>query len=650
MPLKKVSMFFLLVSFVSLTSFQLDLSGQNSQQMLEKYTAKYPDSRYVVLDKTRNILIDLVDNEIKITETNTEEKFYLNNDIGFLAEDKIYFSAFSEIYDVEAVYYTPKGKGFKAQKIKDFNIESEFSSGIFHDDGKSMNFRYPTLQQGSKSSLKYTKSTKESRFLHGFYFIEQVPTIKQKYTIEVHPDIEIGVEEFNTDELDFDFQKTEKGGKTIYTWTINDMPKFEFESNAPSIKYFVPHIVPRITNYKVDGKKQNLLSNTDDLFKWYQQITKNVNKETDDTELIEIVKEITKDAKSDLEKVKQIYYWTQDNIKYIAFEEGMNGFIPRNTDQVITQKYGDCKDMSTCVFTLLKYADVPASVCWIGTDDIPYSHEEMPTPANHNHMIAAYKDKDKYYFLDATSEQTPFGMPSSFIQGKEAMIRTGEDTYELVKVPVVEAKKNSKIEKSTLKIIDDKLVGTSNIILDGYRKINLNNRLIRINDDEDQFKFFSSYLSKGSNKFILEEYDIKNSLDKDKEIELNYTFNIDDYINANGDEIYVNLSFTEWYKGQKIKEDRTIPIRRKYKRYYNIVNELEIPEGYGVDFMPEDVIINEDWITFISKYEVVGNKVVHIEEIEEDFIQMDKDKFEKFNNILEEIFETTSQTIILKKQ
>jgi hypothetical protein len=35
-------------------------------------------------------------------------------------------------------------------------------------------------------------------------------------------------------------------------------------------------------------------------------------------------------------------------------------------------------------------------------------------------MIASYISPDKQYFLDATSDHTPFGLPSSMIQEKSA--------------------------------------------------------------------------------------------------------------------------------------------------------------------------------------------------------------------------------------
>ena len=38
--------------------------------------------------------------------------------------------------------------------------------------------------------------------------------------------------------------------------------------------------------------------------------------------------EITKGITGDVEKVKALYQWMQDNIRYIAYEDGIAGFKP----------------------------------------------------------------------------------------------------------------------------------------------------------------------------------------------------------------------------------------------------------------------------------------------------------------------------------
>ncbi len=640
----KISIFAILVGLFLPAS----VWAQNAKKMLEAYTQKYPDAPYIVLDKTEITSIDLVDGKIEITEQYLEENFYLDGDVGYLADDKIQFSDFLEVKDIKALSYVPKGSRFIAKKVKDFKEKTEFSSGIFHNDVKSLNFTYPALQKGAKSSISYTTSVKEPRFLSGFYFITQAPTLQQQYVLEVHPDIEVDIKEFNLEAIDYDFNKSKKGGKNVYTWTLKNGPKIKLERKTPKFRHFVPHLMPHITHYTVEGERKNLLSNPEDLFSWYNSLIKNVNSEIEDETIAQLVNEITKDATTDIEKAKAIYYWTQDNIKYIAFEEGMDGFIPRNTDKVVNQRYGDCKDMSTCITTLLQYADVPASLCWIGTDEIPYSYQQLPTPSVDNHMIAAFKLDDDYLFLDATDAYLPFGTPSSFIQGKEAMIKTGDDSFELVKVPFVEAKQNSQVEVSQLKIEGEQLTGSSIKTFNGYYKTNSNFKLAG-KDETEQFDYWSAVLEKGSNKFILNELDVENTFDKEKPTEVNYTFHIDDYIFKNNDELYVNLYLYDWFDSGKLEEDRSLPFRVKHKAHHQVSHLLEIPEGYQVDFVPKDVALEEPLYSYKSTYEVKDNQVIHKEELIEHYIQLEKEDFDAYNQFIDAIDEAKSQTIILQK-
>ena len=81
---------------------------------------------------------------------------------------------------------------------------------------------------------------------------------------------------------------------------------------------------------RIDCKENNetkkLLDGVGGLYSWYYSLVENINKEDTDPELEVLVAELIKGKTSDLEKVKALYYWTQKNIKYIAFEYALGGF------------------------------------------------------------------------------------------------------------------------------------------------------------------------------------------------------------------------------------------------------------------------------------------------------------------------------------
>ncbi|MBC8644862.1 transglutaminase domain-containing protein [Flavobacterium lindanitolerans] len=172
-------------------------------------------------------------------------------------------------------------------------------------------------------------------------------------------------------------------------------------------------------DYTIDKNTTKVLDNTEELYNYYKSFIKNLNK-TDDTELKELSVELTEGLSSDTEKIKKIFYWVKDNIKYIAFENGYEGFIPREASTVFKRKFGDCKDMSSIITSMANYAGIKnVTVSWIGTREIPYSYEQLPTPSVDNHMIAVYNDNGNYIFLDATDRE-PLWNPNFFYSGERS--------------------------------------------------------------------------------------------------------------------------------------------------------------------------------------------------------------------------------------
>src|SRR6185295_4790856 len=124
-------------------------------------------------------------------------------------------------------------------------------------------------------------------------------------------------------------------------------------------------------------------------------------------------------------KIKSIYYWVQDNIRYIAFESGIAGFQPANADQVYKNKYGDCKGMANLLAAMLKIGGYDSRLTWIGTKDIPYDYS-IPSLCINNHMICSVMLKDSLYFLDGTETYISMGDYADRIQGRPAMIQNGK--------------------------------------------------------------------------------------------------------------------------------------------------------------------------------------------------------------------------------
>lgn len=638
----KIQLIFALLVFTG-----INLNAQYSE-LYDKYKSKHPDATLIKLKQETNVVITLDKGVLDITQNNFEENLYLNDAATQVSQKSLSFSSFFELEDIEASSYNYQGNKYREDKVSEFTEKDELGES-FYDDTKSINFIYSNLRQGSKSALKYVQRIKDPRFLMPFYFGDFSPVAQNKYSITADAAINLKFKQFNTEDLNINFSKEEKRGKVTYTWELKDVDAFDYEANASSYKNVLPHIVPFIASYQVNGNTVPVLNETQDLYNWYYSMVKDVNQEPADPELITLTNNLVAGLSSDLEKVKAIYYWTQRNIKYIAFEYALGGFIPREANQVFKKKYGDCKDNSSILYKMMEIAGIQGHLTWIGTRSIPYKYEEVPAPLVDNHMILSYFEKDKVYFLDATGRNTSINFPSSFIQGKEALVALDENNYRIVKVPVIPAEANAVSDSTVLKIEGEKLVGTTTTTVAGYNKSDYLYALGNLNSKNERDEFYNSVFQKGNNKFIANGIIEENKEDYDQDLLIKFDFTIDNYLNRFGDDIYVNLNLNRQIDQFRTDSKRKRDIEFDYKNAYFFKTYLEIPQGYKIDYLPESQSFENDYIKSTLTYTRTTSGIEYTHSIVCDFLVLDLDQQKEVNNLIKEVEKAYKEVVTLTK-
>ncbi len=627
--------------------------GAASAQFSEEYATYkklYPDVDKVRLICQTNIYIGLNRDEITIDSDYMEEDLYLKSKAHFYSEDAISYSTFFEVSNVAASSFVFDGKKYSEHKVTDFKHKDELSGSVFFDDNRTINFIYPKLEEGSKTRLSYKEKVKNPRFLTSMYFGDFFPTIKSVFTITVDKRISLSFKEFNTEGLGIEFTKTEKGKNIIYRWEANNVDRFRSESSSTNYRNHMAHIIPMITTYQVGDEQKFLLNDVGGLYNWYYDLVKDVNTEEPDQQMIDLVNQLIEGKESDLEKVRAIYYWVQQNIKYVAFEYALGGFVPRGANEVFSKKFGDCKDNSSLLTEMLEIAGLDGHLTWVGTRDIPYSYKEVPTPVVDNHMILTYSENGNYYFLDATGRYLPLEMPSSFIQGKEALIAIDSLTYEIQEIPVVPAMQNYVIDTVRLEIDGNHLNGKGTTRMGGYIKLLYFDLLEQQKTKEKLLDLYNYNFRKGSNKFVLSEYTEFNKFDYDKEFLVDYSFIVRDYISRTGDELFINLNLDPTISSYKSKKEDILDKEYDYKMHITGTYLLTIPEGYTVEHLPQSIELTNEKYSAKILYSQEGNTIVYTHNFTLDFILLKSNELKGFNDFITALEKEFKESIVLKKQ
>ena len=598
---------------------------------------KYDKYDIAILNSAEKVTFS-INKSNDLVEVNYSVKEHLMN-INHRADIQKY-----EFYDSQSVIENFSLK-YKTDKQTNFLVNDEFykSDDLFYNDARVKYMQVDFPVQGYTYKYHMDKKIKDSKYFTSIYLSDEFPIIEKTVVIEVPKWLELEIKEFNFDGFSIKKTSTKNEENTIYTYTITNVIGNAKDNFSPGPSFLYPHLLFVAKSFTVKNEKKQLFSSTADLYKWYKSL---VDSMKDDTSVYAAkVKELTATAKTDEEKIKNIYYWVQDNIRYIAFEDGIAGFKPDDSQNVFQKRYGDCKGMANLTKQMLKAAGFDARLCWIGTNHIAYDYS-TPSLSVDNHMICALFKNGKRYFLDGTEKYNSFGEYAERIQGKEVLIEDGA-SFIIDKIPLQTAVANAEKSIINYTLENETLKGKVKMEFSGESRAsflyNYNN--IKNDKKEDALKWYLNSRDKNCTVSNIKTSDLSN---RDQKLSLDYDVAIANHISSFDNEIYIDLNYDKEYNSFDFK-DRKTDFLLDYKSFDDISITLQIPEGYKVSKVPNNIAIATEDYTITMNYEVKGNSLKYTKQFLFKKGKIKSVKFDEWKSHFAEIQKNYTEQVVLTK-
>ncbi len=598
---------------------------------------KYDKYDIAILNSTEKVTFS-INKSNDLVEVNYSVKEHLMN-INHRADIQKY-----EFYDSQSVIENFSLK-YKTDKQTNFLVNDEFykSDDLFYNDARVKYMQVDFPVQGYTYKYHMDKKIKDSKYFTSIYLSDEFPIIEKTVVIEVPKWLELEIKEFNFDGFSIKKTSTKNEENTIYTYTITNVIGNAKDNFSPGPSFLYPHLLFVAKSFTVKNEKKQLFSSTADLYKWYKSL---VDSMKDDTSVYAAkVKELTATAKTDEEKIKNIYYWVQDNIRYIAFEDGIAGFKPDDSQNVFQKRYGDCKGMANLTKQMLKAAGFDARLCWIGTNHIAYDYS-TPSLSVDNHMICALFKNGKRYFLDGTEKYNSFSEYAERIQGKEVLIEDGA-SFIIDKIPLQTAVANAEKSIINYTLENETLKGKVKMEFSGESRAsflyNYNN--IKNDKKEDALKWYLNSRDKNCTVSNIKTSDLSN---RDQKLSLDYDVAIANHISSFDNEIYIDLNYDKEYNSFDFK-DRKTDFLLNYKSFDDISITLQIPEGYKVSKVPNNIAIATEDYTITMNYEVKGNSLKYTKQFLFKNGKIKSVKFDEWKSHFAEIQKNYTEQVVLTK-
>lgn len=611
------------------------------------WSQDFDDEDYIYLKRHEHIKINLNENKFDIIQNITEKGKFISSKNLYYANESIGYSSFSEIKDIEAFTYLPDTD--KTVKVDYIETKQEFDNMVFYSDDAYKTFVFPAVAEGAETHLTYKRIIKEPRFLGGFNFAVHVPTKSAQLSVEFPKNVEIGYVEFNTDTIKLDFKKEETASSYIYTWNAYNTKGFESEDDSESVMYYLPHMLLYVKNYTTNGKAVNVLNDLTDLYAWYVSLIDQVDTK-DLKEVYDITDDITSSLQSKADKAKAIFEWVQNNINYIAFGDGYGGFIPTGAASTFETRYGDCKAMSNLLYEMLNHADVEAYRTWVGSRNKPYSYYKVPTTSVDDHMITTAVIENDTIFLDATDSYVPFGMPSAFIQTKEALMGIDKDNFKIIKVPAQNSNQSVSNITSNMRLEDGIVKVSETRSLKGYDKVEFVSDYIYKKDSKTDEEYLNTTLALGNNKTKYTNISKTNFDNKSTPLILKYDLDIDSYTRNISNKIYLNLNIDRSLSNSDVEiKDRKYSKKIDYQFEKHFTTNFQIPEGYKASYIPDEMSFEDPNYGFSIDYKINGDVITQNKFIYIKTLSIQKDNFENWNRFIKSLLKAYKKSIILEQ-
>jgi hypothetical protein len=476
-------------------------------------------------------------------------------------------------------------------------------------------FAIPNVKVGSVIEFKYRISSQHKFNFRDWEFQWKIPVVYSEYVTKMIPFYEFtfilqGATKFDIYESYEDKGLPRHFGSPgaygdnsyhdmVYKFGMKNVPAFGDEEFISSINDYIIKLDFQLSKFhRLDGTHKEIITTWEDLIKEllkHQNFGKYIFKSEKAASKLFDVDGLSQKSEIDkfntvLDYVKGNYNWNNHNDK----------FATKKPNQLVDDKFGNCADINLFTIGLLNSVGIESYPVILSTREHGKIKIDYPFSHFFNYVIVLANVDGKMILADATEILSMNNrIPPRSINDKGLIIKKD-------KVDWIYLNSMFTSDITTFMQMDIK----DNVITVDLVKMGTEyDALFFRNSYTDKIENVKQKISKNNYSINDSSIQIQNYSDKTKPYKLKYSFTTKpEIIN---DKIYISPFLQESITDNPLKQkERKYPIDMIYpkKRVYN--STISIPEGYEIDFMPENFQIKNDLFELNYTIEKFSDKLL----------------------------------------
>ncbi|MBN2105338.1 DUF3857 and transglutaminase domain-containing protein [bacterium] len=420
----------------------------------------YPDAGAVILLDEARVEISHLE-KYAFSTLHRHRIVKILNETGYRhANFIIPFDDNTNIIRLEARTIRPDGSIVPLDKENIFET-SLYPDYVFFSDVKSKRFAMPAVEPGCVLEFRWQLQVRSFSFWTRWPFQHDDPMLVSRYTVRCPASWDF---EWKCYQLDIKPKIiSNEGAYTVYQWEVRNMPPLRKEIGSPHGFTQIPGLM-----FSPAG-----MTDWNDVSQWYYDLAEDRMKP--DRRIKQLVDSLTHNTQTNREKLKSIYQFVRDRIRYLAIEIGIGGYQPHAASEIYANLYGDCKDMTTLIIAMAKTVGINVNPVLISTWQNGNLDTSLVSPVHFNHAIAYAKLRDNSeIWMDATDKQSPFGSLPWYDQDRLVLVVDDSANAVLKRTPADDNESNCSERQWRLKLDRDSgLSGTVLMTVTGTQARNL---------------------------------------------------------------------------------------------------------------------------------------------------------------------------------
>jgi hypothetical protein len=473
---------------------------------------------------------------------------------------------------------------------------------------------------------------------------QEIPVLQSKYRLIISNDVE-----YNTMAINIDVEPTveKKGRQTIVTWSLENIEPTLTESYMPP-EHELQMALLFAPVYFSTEKYHGSLQSWDTFAQWYRELV--ATQYGLNEVATEKILSILADCSDRKQKIDKLFAFLQRYTRYVAIEPGLSGWQPHSSQSVYENRYGDCKDLSLFMISMLQVAGIKAYPALVKTREHGLLQDDFPSN-QFNHVIAVVPMPKDTVWLECTSKQVPPDFVPDHYEGCDVFV-VKEESGEIWRTPKSTAQENlwcSTVSGKINALGDFEFHSTVRATGNQghyYRS------LLYAKDAKDQLIWMQQFLSRYQPNVNIREHNLFNIHERFHEpVMIQIEGSIPKFAKCSANRLFFNPNIMMRNTGDDIpkEEERVYPIYLKYA--YKDIDTLrvELPPGYELEAAPDSCYIEMSFADFQCSYDLQQDTLIYVRNIKMKKSLLPVQEYEVFQEFVKNVVQIDRSQFVFRK-